>query len=121
MSKALYILEYQKNVEYDRWTKRDGYISVTAETYDEAVENAIKRLPKEKGEVEEYESSGGYGYARESKKVKHTYKHIFRLKDCLDENHALFVPNQQNINVDNSNTNTSYSSSIAVAHRSIFG
>ena len=117
MGKALYILEYQKNVQYDRFESRDGYISVTAETYDEAIEAARARLPKEKGEVTSYENNG-YGY-HNSKEVKKTYRHVFRLVDCLDENHALFVPNQQNINVDNSST--SYSSSMAISHRSIFG
>lgn len=118
MSKALYILKYQKNVQHDDFKKSEGYISVTAETYDEACEVARGRLPKEIGEKEEHEATGGYGGY---KSVKRTYKHAFRLVDCLDENHALFVPNQQNIQVDNSNHNTSYSSSVAVAHRSIFG
>lgn len=117
MSKALYILKYQKDVEHDRFTKEDGYISVTAETYDEACEVARGRLPAEKGEVEEYEYNG-YGH-RGSKREK-TYRHAFRLIDCLDENHALFVPSQQNINVDNSNTN--YSNSTALSYRGgLFG
>lgn len=115
MGKALYILEYQLNVEYGKFTKRDGYISVTGETYDEAVETARGRLPKELGELDKYES---YGYGGGSRN-KHTYKHVFKLVDCLDENHALFVPNKQEINVDNSSA--SYSSSVAIAHRSIFG
>lgn len=121
MGKALYILEYQMNVEYDKYEQRDGYISVTAETYEEAVEAAKARLPKEKGEVEEYERDGYNGFTPNLRKTKKTYRHSFRLVDCLDENHALFVPNQQNISVDNSNHNTNYSSSVAVAHRSIFG
>lgn len=112
MSKALYILEYQLNVQYDRFEKADGFISVTAETYDEACQTARARLPKEKGEVKEYGHYGGYEHTN-------TYKHAFRLKDCLDENHDLFVPSTQEINVDNSSA--SYSSSVALSHRSIFG
>lgn len=119
MSKALYILEYQLNViSYGKFEKANGVISVTAESYQEACENAVKRLPDEIGEKTEYEHSG-YGYGS-SKPTKKEYRHKFRLKDCLDENHALFVPSQQNINVDNSTT--SHNSATAIAYRGgIFG
>lgn len=116
MGKALYILKYQKNVLYDRFDKSEGYISVTARTYEEACDVARRRLPPEKGEVVERD----YGGYREVTENKREYRHAFRLVDCLDENHALFVPNQQNIKVDNSNTN--YSSSTAIAYRGgLFG
>jgi hypothetical protein len=117
VGKALYILEYQLNVQFDKYEKRDGYISVTSQNYEGAVEAARTRLPKEIGEKTEAD----YLYGQKQREYTRTYRHAFRLVDCLDENHALFVPQQQNISVDNSNTNTNYSTSMAISHRSIFG
>ena len=115
MSKALYILEYQKDVEYGHFTKADGQISVEAETYEEAVELALKRLPKSKGKVKEWEQTSYYGGGRS---VEKKYEHAFRLLDCYDQQHASYIPNSQEINVDN--RSTSVSTSMAINHRSIF-
>lgn len=103
MSKALYILDYALDTEHNRFNK-SGTISVEAETYDEACEIALKRLPKEKPPHKEWNAS----YARE-------FKHLFKLVDCLDQQHATYMPNTQEINVDNS----SYSSSTAYSRSSL--
>lgn len=114
MEKALYILDYELDVEYRNFVKADGRISVEAETYEEACEKALKRLPKSKGEVSQWESRGMYGGSQ----VKHNYKHVFNLVDCFDQKHATYIPSSQEINVNNSNTNTSMS--VAAARGGLF-
>jgi hypothetical protein len=111
VSKALYILGYQKNVEYGRITKLDGQISVEAETYDEAVEKAIRRLPASVGEKTKTEYIG-YGYAN-PRESKHDYQHAFRLIECFDQQHANYIPQSQEINVNNSSHSSSFSAAVS--------